>query len=187
MTHFFAGTSGQTAPVADLLGPAMALNDSVNIRLYRADQKWKSGRWQAAWNEMSRHPAIKCNRPQATKLWMHICIALRKWALGEKFGRMLVEQSPDDDMHWLYYGLCANKNRGHQGCLDVYSEATGLHPSNGSFQYRLARALCGLGRIDEGREVLAMALALEPYNKRFALDDPLFSGIWEDLVEADDR
>jgi tetratricopeptide (TPR) repeat protein len=187
MTHFFFGTSGHAVPITGLLRPVMALNDGIEIRLYRADQKWKSGRWQAAWNEMSRHPAIECDRPQATKLWMHICIALRKWALGEKFGRMLVEQSPDDDMHWLHYGLCANKNRGHQGCLDVYSEATGLYPSNGSFHYRHARALCGLGRIDEGREVLALALALEPYNKRFALDEPLFSGIWEDLVEADDR
>jgi tetratricopeptide (TPR) repeat protein len=186
MTHFSGGTSGQAAPVAGLLGPVMALNDGIEIRLYRADQKWKSGRWQAAWNEMSRHPAIKCDHPEATKLWLHICIALRKWSLGEKFGKLLVKQAPDDDMHWLFYGLCANKNRGYQGYLDAYSEATSLYPFNGSFHYRHATALCGLGRIDEGREALALGLALDPDYRRFALDEPVFSEIWDEFAGVED-
>jgi len=187
MTHFIAGTSGQAAPVAGLLGPVMALNDGIEIRLYRADQKWKSGRWQAAWNEMSRHPAIECDRVDATKLWMHLCVALKRWALGEKFAKLLVEQAPDEDMHWLFYGVCAWNHRRYQGYFDVYSEATSLYPFNGSFHYRHATALCGLGRIDEGREALALGLALDPDYRRFALDEPVFSEIWEDLVETDER
>jgi tetratricopeptide (TPR) repeat protein len=187
MTHFFAGTSGQAMPVAGLLGPVMALNDGTEIRLYRADQKLNSGRWQAAWNEMSRHPAIKCDRPEATKLWMDTCIALRKWSLGEKFGKLLVEQDPSKFGHWLYYGMCAEKARGVQGRFDVYSGAVEHHPYDGYVHYSLAKAFCGLGRIDEGREALALGLALDPYNKQFAMDEPVFSEIWEDFVELEER
>jgi hypothetical protein len=185
MTHFFVGTSGQTTTAAGLLTGVMALNDGLEIRLYRADQKWKSGRWQAAWNEMSRHPAIECDRVDATKLWMHLCVALKRWALGEKFAKLLVEQAPDEDMHWLFYGVCAWNHRRYQGYFDVYSEATSLYPSNGSFHYRLATALCGLGRIDEGREALALALALDAEYLRYAMDQPVFSEIWEDFAEVD--
>ena len=186
MTHFSARTSGQAAPVAVLLGPVMALNDGIEIRLYRADQKWKSGRWQAAWNEMARHPAIECDRVEATKLWMHICVALRRWALGERFGKLLVEQAPEETGHWLYYGVCAEKNRGHQGSLDVYSAAVNHHPYHGWVHYSLAKALCGLGRIEEGRESLALGLAFDPELKEYAMDQPVFSEIWEDLAGAAD-
>lgn len=163
----------------------MALNDGIEIRLYRADQKLKSGRWQAAWNEMARHPAVECDKAVATKLWMSICIALRKWALGERFGKLLVEQEPNEETNWLYYAMCARHSRGDQGCFDVYSEAVSLFPSNGSYHYRLARSLCGLGRVDEGRESLALALALEPGHKRHALDEPLFSDIWETFAAVE--
>lgn len=185
MTHFFAGTSGQAAPVRGLLTVVMALNDGVEIRLYRADQKWKSGRWQAAWNEMARHPAIECDRVEATKLWMHICVALKRWALGERFARLLVEQAPDKDMHWLYYGVCAWNHRGYQGKYEVYREAVALYPSDGSYHYRLATSLCGLGRIDEGRDALALALALDAEYLEYAMDQPVFSEIWEDFAEVE--
>ena len=58
-------------PKASLLALVMALNDGTKNRLYRADRKWRSGRWQAAWDEMARHPAIECDHAAATKLWMH--------------------------------------------------------------------------------------------------------------------
>jgi hypothetical protein len=63
---------------------------------------------------------------------------------------------------------------------------TSLYPQNASFHYRLARALCGLGRIDEGREALALGLALDPDYRRFALDEPVFSGIWEEFAGVED-
>jgi tetratricopeptide (TPR) repeat protein len=160
----------------------MALNDSIEIRLYRADQRLNSGRWQAAWNEMSRHPAIKRDRPEATKLWMDICIALRKWSLGEKFGKLLVEQDPSKFSHWLYYGLCAEKARGVQGRFDVYSRAVEHHPYDGWVHYSLAKALCGLGRFEEASEALAMGLMLDPELKEYAMDQPLFSEMWEAVV-----
>ena len=50
----------------------------------------------------------------------------------------------------------------------------------------MAKALCGLGRVDDGRESLALGLAFDPELKEYAMDQPVFSGILEEFAGVED-
>lgn len=153
-------------------------------RAQLADRLLSEGKHAEAWKQLEKVPPEDDDIVEVLNIRAQTCLALRKFALGARFARRLVDLSPEEEIHWTWLAIATRQAYGLEAAAAVYEEAVSRYPGCGNYRYSLASRYCSLGRYDEAREHMALGLALDPSWREVALDDPALSEIWEAVAEA---
>lgn len=151
-------------------------------RAQYADRLLSEGRHTEAWRELERIPPEDSEIIEVLRVRVQTLFALRRFELGVEMARRLVDLCPDETIHWTWLGMASRQVFGIEAAAVVYEEAVARYPATGIFRYSLASRYCSLGRFEEAREHMALALALDPSWREIALDDPALGEIWDVVV-----
>lgn len=100
-----------------------------------------------------------------------------------RWARALVEAQPYDAINWWSLELATESLEGPSAAVEVLREGILRHGPDFSLHYSLAGHLCALGRLDEAREAMLLALKADPFALESSLTSKCFAPIHDFIRE----
>ncbi len=129
--------------------------------------------------------ASAVHHPDALEVRWLLCAAERQWEEGLAAARELVVRAPDRPSGWLHqaYALRRVPGGGVEQARDALLPSCDKFPEEATIPYNLACYACLLGNLDEGRQWLKRAMAVDNTDriKRMAAADPDLELLWPEL------
>lgn len=137
-----------------------------------------------AGEEIGKLPAAMRESRAAMEVCALIHLETGAWQLLREVGGHLTRQWPGEGTHWIWlaYGTrrCRSLMEAEQCLLDALSHC-GSEPM---IHFNLACYAAQLGHLDQARERLQQARALDPGILTLALGDPDLEALWPELRQS---
>lgn len=132
----------------------------------------------SAWDELEQIPAE--NRAESVVLIMRyeIYMALERWDEAVEIARHLVKTDPDEPMLFINLAMAEVKKSGYKVAEGILRDALATFPDHPNINYNLGCYSARLGKIEEARRLVAIAIELDPIFKEPSLEDDDLKGIW---------
>lgn len=103
-----------------------------------------------------------------------------------RWTRLLVEAEPYDVTNWWSLDWAVEALEGKAAAAEVLREGILRHGPDFTLHYALASHLCALGRLDEAREQMLLALKQDPFALKSAMASDCFAPIHDFIREQAD-
>jgi tetratricopeptide (TPR) repeat protein len=94
-----------------------------------------------------------------------------------RWAHALVEAEPFDVKNWWWLADIVGRLEGKAAAVEIVREALRRHGPDFTLYYELASLLCDLGRLDEAKEAMLLALKQDPFALKSALESECFTPI----------
>jgi len=132
----------------------------------------------AAWGELERVPA-ECQDETIVLLVRHeIYMELEQWDEAAEIAQFLIQKVPDEPFHYINLAMAEVKRSGFQTAENILQQALKAFPDHPNINYNLACYSAQLGKIEEAKRLLAIAIELDPIFRELALEDEDLKPIW---------
>lgn len=121
--------------------------------------------------ELAVLPPEAQERAEIVALRVDIHMAAKEWACGAELSSKMVEREPDRAGWWINYAYCTRRALSLEEAEQILLDARERHPKEAMISYNLACYASVAGRLDEARERLDRAIALDPGIEVMARDD----------------
>ena len=120
--------------------------------------------------------------PDVLEARLEIYSRAKKWEACVDIGNALVQLAPNRSSGWLQRSLALYFLKRIQEAYDQSLPAAGKFPKAWPIPYNLACYCAQLGRLEECKEWLNKAMAIDEKSvKRAAIDDPDMQPLWDSL------
>jgi tetratricopeptide (TPR) repeat protein len=104
-----------------------------------------------------------------------------------RWAHALVEAEPFDVKNWWWLADIVGRLEGKAAAVEIVREALRRHGPCFTLYYELASLLCDLGRLDEAKEAMLLALKQDPFALKSALESESFALIHDYIRELKER
>ena len=132
----------------------------------------------SAWEELETIPAGQRDDRVVLRMRVEIYRHKERWMEMAEIARHLTEVEPEQSEHWTNRAWAERRHLGIPTAEATLFEALERFRENPLIHYNLACYAAQLGRIDESKMRLGIAIELEPEFKALALEDKDLEGIW---------
>ena len=132
----------------------------------------------SAWEELELIPAEDRAHPTVLRMKGYIYREKGKWMEMAEITRHLTEIEPQEPEHWSNRSLAERRHAGLETAETTLLRVRDQFPKEPLIHYNLACYAAQLGRIDEARGLLDIAISLDPALKELALEDDDLEGLW---------
>ena len=154
------------------------MNDPQSL-LAAAQGYFELGMYQAAYDELDEIPAAFKTSEEVLALRVCILHKLESWELAREVAAFLREAAPDNSQYVIWEGYATRRASGLEAARAVLLGAREAHPNEPIVFFNLACYNSQLGNLEEAKEHLARAIAIDGNDRKTALDDPDLEPVWE--------
>lgn len=108
---------------------------------------------------------------------------LKEKTLSVHWARSLVEAAPYNEWNWLYLDNAVQRLEGITAAAEVLREGIRRIGPHFSLYYCLSGHLCSLGRLDEAKEAMKLAMEEDPFALASGLENKCFEPIHDFIRE----
>lgn len=150
----------------------------------RAAQGWiELGSDEEAGRELDRiEPGLQTH-PDVLELRWDLCARARRWPEALVVARQLVARAPDRCGGWIHLSYTLHELQRTQEAWDSLRPVAERFPTVSTIPYNLACYACRLGRLDDAREWLTLAMGVDrrEHILELARKDPDLEPLWQEL------
>jgi tetratricopeptide (TPR) repeat protein len=151
---------------------------SVNARLHAAQGYLGLGMAQDAWDELERIAPKHKAAPAVLKVRLEVARALGNWQLVEQLARHLAKFEPDESLHVFNLAQAMRQLEGPESALAVYEFAADRWPDFAHLRVATAVELCALGRVEDAKRMVKVAVQKDPQLREVIIDHPGLEAVW---------
>jgi len=137
------------------------------------------GMFQDAWDSLEDIHAEERHLPAVMQVRLEIYRCLEKYEGMATVAEHLTKVFPNDAQNWISLAYAQRRYINLQTAEKTLLAAQERFPQEATIPFNLACYACQLGRIEEAKEKLAKAIAMEPAFKKTALEDEDLKPIWQ--------
>ena len=132
----------------------------------------------SAWEELESIPAEDRSDPVVQRMRVEIYRHKESWMEMAEIARHLTEIEPGQPDHWISRAWAERRHFGLKTAEQTLLQALEGFPDEALIHYNLACYACRQGRLDEAKEQLAKAVAMDPQYRALSIEDEDLEGIW---------
>jgi tetratricopeptide (TPR) repeat protein len=152
---------------------------SLNARLQAAQGYLGLGMAQEAWDELEKiEKKERLNFVAFWKVQVEVARALGKWKLVAEVARHLAKVEPDESLHVFNLAQAMRQLEGPESALAVYEFAADRWPDFAHLRVAMAVELCALGRVEDAKRMVKVAVQKDPQLREVILDHPGLEAVW---------
>jgi tetratricopeptide (TPR) repeat protein len=152
---------------------------STNARLEAAQGYLGLGMAQEAWDELEKiEKKERLNFVAFWKVQVEVARALGKWKLVAEVARRLSKIEPDESLHVFNLAQAMRQLEGPESALAVYEFAADRWPDFAHLRVAMAVELCALGRVEDAKRMVKVAVEKDPQLREVILDHPGLEAVW---------
>ena len=136
------------------------------------------GMLQDSWDALENIPAEERHLPPVLQVRLEIYRRMGKYEGMATMAEHLTKVFPEDSQNWISLAYAQRRYLDLKTAEKTLLEAQKRFPEEATIPFNLACYACQMGRLDEAREKLAKAIAMEPAFKSAALEDEDLKPIW---------
>jgi len=133
----------------------------------------------AAWDELEQIPAEYRAESIVLVMRYEVYMALERWEEAVEIAQHLVKTDASEPMLFINLAMAEVKKSGYGVAEGILREALVTFPDHPNIHYNLACYSARLGKIEEAKRLLAIAIELDPIFKEPSLEDEDLKAIWE--------
>jgi predicted Zn-dependent protease len=132
----------------------------------------------AAWDELEQIPAEYRAESIVLVMRYEVYMALERWDEAVEIAQHLVKTDPSEPMLFVNLAMAEVKKSGYGVAEGILREALKAFPHHPNINYNLACYSAQLGKVEEAKRLLAIAIELDPIFREASLEDEDLVGIW---------
>jgi tetratricopeptide (TPR) repeat protein len=136
------------------------------------------GMYQEAWDALDEVSPERRYAPNVLLVRLEIYRSLKKWDAMASVAKHLTSALPEDPGYWITLAYAQRRYLGVEESEKTLFEALERFRENATIHYNLARCAAQLGRLDEAKMRLGIAIELDPEFREMAFEDPDLESLW---------
>jgi tetratricopeptide (TPR) repeat protein len=150
----------------------VTLDPQLQRRLLAASGFAELALFQEAVEELEELPSSSKDLPVVLMVWLEVYQRWQKWSEAESVATRLSEMEPEEPSWAVALAYAIRRSRGLAFAHQVLLQAGERFPECGTIQFNLACYAAQIGQLDEARQRLSRAIALEKEFAAMARTDP---------------
>jgi len=152
--------------------------------LTRAEGYLELAMYEDAESELAALSAAERMHPEAVFIRLNILLVRRQWAEAAALAGLMADKDPHNAHWWVQCAYATRRAESLEAAEKILLRAAGIHAGDAIVWFNLACYACVTGRLDEARQRLAKACAVDEGCHELARADEDLRALWPELRPA---